>query len=63
MHLEPDKLIATILGADVTLLPQDEYHFRMQDSPLGDSICFVLNEDGIAIHAKINGGLLFFVRE
>lgn len=63
VRLEPDKLIATILGTDVILLPLEEHHFRMQESPLGDSMCFVRNSDGIVIQAKINGGLLLFVRE
>jgi CubicO group peptidase (beta-lactamase class C family) len=63
VRLNPNRLIATLLETDVFLLPHADDQFRMQDSPLGDSIRFVRNGDGIVIQAEVNGGLLLFVRK
>ena len=62
VDLKPDKLMATIWGIKVTLLPQDEHRFRMQNGPFeGECIRFALNEDLMVTHANISG--LRFVRK
>jgi hypothetical protein len=48
--------------SEVTLLPQGEHAFRLQDGRYeGESIRFVLNEKGVVMHARMSG--LMFVRE
>ncbi len=62
VHLKDDRLIVVLWGTEVTLLPEEEHRFRMQDGPFnGEFIRFVLNDDGVVMHARTSG--LMFVRE
>ncbi len=61
VSLKPDRLSATIWGTEVTLLPQEEHHFRMHDGPFADeTIHFVQNENGESFQAEVSG-LIFVI--